>query len=89
MFRSPASRFTLRVGVVATLAGLATLRASIGDGIDAEEWVALAENTLAAGAAYAGIGAAFGAVEPFVGNKKDDAQVPVPPADPVRPEAIQ
>jgi hypothetical protein len=83
MFRSPTSRYMLRISVVAVLAGLGALKASIGDGLDAAEVVDVIEVTLAAGAAYAGIGYAVPAVEPFVGRKKDDAQVPVPPADPV------
>lgn len=83
MFRSPASRYMLRIGIVAVLAGLGALKASVGDGLDTAEIVDVLSVTLGAGAAYAGIGAAVPAVEPFVGNTKDDAQVPVPPADPV------
>lgn len=85
MFKSPTSRYLLRTALVAVLAGLATLKASIGDGMSDEEWVNLAYSTLLAGAAYAGIGAAVPAVEPFVGNQMENprAEVPVPPADPV------
>lgn len=83
MFKSPASRYFLRGVVVAVLAGLGALKASIGDGLDTQEWVDLVLVTLGAGAAYYGIGAAVPSVEPFVGRQKHDAEVPVPPADPV------
>lgn len=59
--------YIVRICVVAALAGLASLRASIGDGLDAAEWVDLAQATLGAGAAYAGIGAVSKTVEPEVG----------------------
>jgi len=88
MFRSPSSRYLLRIVVVAALAGLATLKASIGNGLDSAEVVDVIYATLGGGAAYAGIGALVPSVEPFVGLKKDDAQVPVPPADPMPPEAV-
>ena len=88
MFRSPTSRYLLRTGVVAMLAGLGALKASVGDGLDSEEWVDLLYVTIGAGAAYAGIGAIVPPVEPFVGRKKDDAEVPVPPADPVPGEEV-
>ena len=83
MFRSPTSRFLLRTCLVAVLAGLGALKASIGDGLSTGEWADLAYVTLGAGLAYAGIGAAVPEVEPFVGRAKDNAEVPVPPADPV------
>jgi hypothetical protein len=71
MFASPGSRFALRIVVVSVLAGLAALRAALGDGtLDVSEIVDVAEVTLAAGAAYAGLGAAIPAIEPHVGNKK-------------------
>lgn len=69
MFKSVRSRYALRVSIMATLAGLGALKASIGDGLDAAEIVDIVEITLAAGAAYAGIGAAFKQVEPSIGNK--------------------
>jgi hypothetical protein len=83
MFKSPTSRYLLRTGLVAVLAGLATLKASVGNGVDSAEWVDIVYATLGAAMAYAGIGAVVPAVEPFVGIKKQDAEVPVPPADPV------
>lgn len=83
MFKDSAkARYVLRGVVVGLIAFFATLRASIGGGLDPQEWVDLASNTLGAVAAYFGIGAAFGSVEPFVGNKMEGAAVPVPPADP-------
>lgn len=60
--------YLLRIAIVAALAGLASLKASIGDGLSAEEWVDLVTATLGAGAAYAGIGAVSKTVEPDVGN---------------------
>lgn len=60
--------FVIRIAVVSALAGLGALKASIGDGLDAAEWVDLALVTLGAGAAYAGIGAASKTVEPEVGR---------------------
>lgn len=83
MFKSPESRYILRTCVVAVLAGLASLKAGIGDGLDNAEIVDVVSATLGAGAAYAGLGAFVPSVEPFVGIKKEDAEVPMPPADPV------
>jgi hypothetical protein len=85
MFKSPESRYALRIVVMALLAGLAALKSNITDGLTSSEAVEVLYLTLGAGAAYAGLGAAVPAVEPFIGNKKDDAEVPVPPADPVPP----
>lgn len=70
MFDNVRARFALRIGVVAALAGLASLRASIPDGLDPAETVDVIEATLAAGAAYAGLGALSKSVEPSIGNKK-------------------
>lgn len=83
MFRTTTSRYLLRTGLVAVLAGLGALKTSIGGGLDGQEIADLCYVTLGAGLAYAGIGAAVPAVEPFVGIQKQDAEVPVPPADPV------
>jgi asparagine N-glycosylation enzyme membrane subunit Stt3 len=83
--RSWNARYVLRGVVAALLVALATLRASLGDGVDTGEWIDVGTNTLTALAAYLGIGAALGPVEPFVGRKLDDADVPKPPADPVPP----
>ncbi len=83
MFRdSWNARYLLRGGLAALLVALATLRASLGGGIDGGEWIDLVQNTVAAGAAYFGLGAAFGPVEPFIGRKLNGAAVPEPPADP-------
>lgn len=60
--------YIIRVAVVAALAGLASLKASVGDGLDASEWVDLVYATLGAGAAYAGLGAVSKTVEPDVGR---------------------
>ena len=68
---------TVTVGLIAMLA---TLRASIGDGLSSQEWVDLFSNTLVAVAAYLGIGAASPHVEPFFVNKAEQVEVPVPPA---------
>lgn len=84
MFKTPTSRYLLRTVLVAVLAGLGALKTSIGDGLSGQEWADLAYVTIGAGLAYAGIGAAVPAVEPFVGNKQENPppQVPVPPAVP-------
>lgn len=66
---TPTKTYVVRILVVSVLAGLASLRASIGDGIDSGEWVDLVTSMVAAGAAYAGIGAASKTVEPEVGRK--------------------
>lgn len=60
--------YIVRIAIVSAIAGLGTLKASIGDGLDAAEWVDLALVTLGAAAAYAGIGAASKTVEPDVGR---------------------
>lgn len=80
--RSWTARYLLRGGVAAALVALATLRASIGGGVDTGEWIDVATNTLTAFAAYCGLGAALGPVEPFVGRKLASAAVPEPPAAP-------
>ena len=60
--------YIVRISIVAALAGLASLKASIGDGLDSSEVVDVISATLAAGAAYAGIGAVSKTVEPNVGK---------------------
>jgi hypothetical protein len=65
--------YAIRIGIVAALAGLASLKASIGDGLDSAEVVDVISATIAAGAAYAGIGAVSKTVEPTVGVKDDTA----------------
>lgn len=81
MFRESATaRTMLRAGVVAAIAVLASLKASIGDGLDAQEWVDMVAAGIGSLAVYLGIGAAVPAVEPFFGNEMDVAPVPSPPA---------
>ena len=81
MFRESATaRTLLRAGVVGVLALLATLRSSLGDGIDSAEWVDIIQNTIIAVGGYLGVGAAIPAVEPFFGNKMTPVEVPSPPA---------
>ena len=65
--------YIVRISIVASLAGLASLKASIGDGLDSAEIVDIISATLAAGAAYAGIGAVSKTVEPEVGRSGDGA----------------
>ena len=78
--KSATARTLLRAGVVTLIAVLGTLKASIGDGLDTEEWVDLATVAVVSFAGYLGIGAAVPQVEPFFGNQLENAQVPVPPA---------
>jgi hypothetical protein len=61
--------YALRILVVAILAALASLKASIGDGLDAGETVDVVYAFVGAGAAYAGLGAASKTIEPTVGRK--------------------
>lgn len=68
MFQDVRARFALRIAIVAALAGLGALRASISDGLTAAEVVDVVEVTLAAGAAYVGLGAALPQVEPSIGK---------------------
>jgi hypothetical protein len=61
--------YIARICVVGAIAGLASLRASIGDGLDSQEWVDLVQAVVVAGAAYAGVGAISTTLEPGVGRK--------------------
>ena len=73
MFDNIKARFVLRVSLVAVIAGLATLKGALGDGIlETAETVDVIENTLQAAAAYAGIGALIPQVEPSIGVVKHD-----------------
>jgi hypothetical protein len=64
------------------IATLATLKASIGDGLDSQEWVDLVAASVIAFAGWYGIGALPGSpTEPFL-NPTGDVEVPQPPADP-------
>lgn len=58
--------YVLRIAIVAVLAGLASLKASIGDGLDAAEIVDVVQATIGAGAVYAGIGVVSNKVEPDI-----------------------
>ena len=78
---SPLLRTMLRATIVAAIAVLATLKASIGDGLDSQEWVDLISAGVVSFAAYLGIGAAAGPVEPYFGNTSR-VEVPMPPAKP-------
>lgn len=73
MFDNVKARFVLRTALVAVIAGLATLKGALGDGVlDTAEIVDVVENTLQAAAAYAGIGALIPQVEPSIGVKQED-----------------
>ena len=78
--QSPTARTLLRASVVTAIAVLGTLKASIGDGLDTQEWVDLALVGIVAFAGYLGIGAAVPPVEPFFGRELHPTEVPVPPA---------
>lgn len=65
---NPKTRYVLRALLVAIIAALATLKASIGDGLDAGEVLDTVYAFVVAGAAYLGIGAAT-PLEPSVGVK--------------------
>lgn len=79
MFKTPQSRYLLRAAVTMILAGL-----SIAGTIWIDNpYIKIASGMVAVLASYLGIGIVSPQVEPFVGNKMEDAQVPVPPADPV------
>jgi hypothetical protein len=83
MFRtSPLARTMLRATLVAVIAVLASLKASIGDGLDSQEWVDIISAGVVAFAGYLGVGAAVPPIEPFFGNKMEGVEVPVPPAEP-------
>ena len=66
---------------------LATLKASIGDGLDNAEWVDLVSAGVVAFGAWWGIGAIPGSpTEPFLNNSQPGSvDVPKPPADPKKP----
>lgn len=61
--------YVSRIGLVALIAGLASLKASIGDGLSSEEIINVIYTTVVGGAAYAGIGAASSTIEPTVGRQ--------------------
>lgn len=83
MFKESTNARTMLRALVAT--GIAvgfTLKASIGDGLDSQEWVDLFLAGFGSIGAYLGIGAAIPQMEPFFGKQLEDAEVPIPPATP-------
>jgi hypothetical protein len=69
MFDSVVSRYILRAVLVGVLAALAVLKTALGDeNLSWSEIVEVFYLGIAAGAAYAGIGAAVPSVEPSIGN---------------------
>jgi hypothetical protein len=82
MFKSPGSRTALRASVATAIAVLATLKASIGGGLDAGEVVDLVTVAFVSAGAWLGIGA-LTPTEPFFGT---GTETPVEvPAEDVKP----
>jgi hypothetical protein len=75
---------TLWRALLATaISTLATVKASVGDGLDSAEWVDVIGAALVAFAAWYGIGAIPGSpTEPFLNQGDRPVEVPVPPAVP-------
>ena len=87
MFESPGSRYALRAGVATLLGLLGALQVALIDGsFSALDGIAVATATVTVAGGYLGIGAASGSMEPFVGNKHSDPDVPVPPAEAEEPD---
>ncbi len=81
MFASVGSRYVLRAVVAALIAGVTAASAALTDGaFSLIDTVAVLSSVLGAFSVYLGLGAAIPSVEPFVGNKYEGAQVPIPPA---------
>ena len=79
---------TLWRAIFATaLVTLASLKASIGDGLDSQEIIDLIGSALVAFGGWYGIGALPGSpTEPFLNNSEPGTvDVPMPPADPESP----
>ena len=77
MFSTPGARYVLRAVVSAILAGLGATTAALSDGsFSTPEYVSIASAVFGAFAVYLGVGAATPAVEPFVGNQYNNAEVP-------------
>lgn len=77
MFSTPGARYVLRAIVAAVLAGLGALATALTDGdIGSAEYVSVASAVFGAFAVYLGVGASTPAVEPFVGNQYNNAEVP-------------
>jgi hypothetical protein len=86
MFKTASARYVLRAAVAAVLAASGAILAATTDNtITLHEWALIVVALVGGFAAYAGIGAASGSVEPFVGRKQENTEVPMPPADPVPP----
>lgn len=79
----PWSQRTLVRALFATALTVAmTLKASIGDGLDEQEWLDLMVAALVAFGGWYGLGAIPGSpTEPFL-NPSGPVEVPQPPADP-------
>ena len=79
-------RTLVRASFAAGLVLLASLRSSLGDGLDSSEILDIVQNTLIAFGGWYGFGAIPGVgnyTEPFLNNDKPGSvDVPIPPADP-------
>lgn len=69
MMLGQTGRYALRICVVAAIAGLGLLKTVIDDGLTASEVIDVLGTTIAAAAAYAGIGAVSRNVEPNVARE--------------------
>lgn len=72
MFQTPESRYLLRSGVSALIAGVVT---AAGIWVD-NPYLKVAGAIAGALGLYLGVGQVSGSVEPFVGRKMDRAEVP-------------
>ena len=87
MFESPGSRFALRTALFAIGATLSSLSGlGIADGLQNTDVLVSVSTGFTAMLTYAGIGASFGSVEPFVGRMHSDPDVPSPPAEAQEPD---
>lgn len=87
MFESPGSRFALRTALFAIGATLSSLSGLvIADGLQNTDILVSVSTGFTAMLTYAGIGASFGSVEPFIGNMHNNPEVPVPPAEAEDPD---
>jgi hypothetical protein len=77
MFKSAESRYALRCSLFGIAGAVGSLQQAL-PGISGDEAVEAGLLGIGAALAYAGIGAASGAVEPFIGNKMEPP--PEPPA---------
>jgi hypothetical protein len=89
MFESPGSRFALRTALFAVGATLSSLSGLVvADGFQSTDVLIAGSTGFTALLTYAGIGASFGSVEPFIGRQHSDPDVPVPPAEAEEPDTI-